>query len=195
MAFYLSGSFFRKAVFLAASGLLFMQGCGPDIKELEEKILAKDPSFKSVIEGMNAVRKELAAERASYLSKMEQIEGQIKALESKRSDLRRAHNSRMEMINKKLGPEKAVFEAELVEMKKEFRIRSAQIRTIEKNIKEINDLIEKQDILAMTQGEMRTWNERLASLILQKEELTAEKEKLAVNIEVTEWKIKVMSAR
>jgi chromosome segregation ATPase len=185
----------------AACAVLFalvpalLQGCTRDTGELEKQILARDASFKSVIEMRDSIRDETASEKAAYLSESSSIDREIASLKERKIRLRKDHAQRMERIKRKLSPVRTDFQADLAEMKSKLSFKTTQIRAIDKSINEINTLIEKEDTLAMTQEEMRTWNERLASLISQKEELAAERERLASEIELTEMKIKVISAQ
>lgn len=172
-----------------------LQGCAGDTGELEKRILERDASFKSVLEIRDSIRNETASEKAAYLSESARIDREIASLRDRKTGLRKDHSQRLERIKRKLNPVITDLRSDLAEMKSRLGFKITQIRAIDKSIKEINTLIEKEDTLAMTQEEMRTWNERLASLISQREELAAQRERLASEIELTEMKIKVISAK
>jgi predicted nucleic acid-binding Zn-ribbon protein len=197
MAEGFSRRFFKPAAvsLTLAAGCILFQGCIKDTAELEKEILSYDASFKTVLDKRNSMRNELAAEKAAYLSALRQINHQIDALKDQKLQARAQHASRVEKIKKKLNSEISVLQADLLDMKRNLRFKEVQLEATEKSIGEINALIKKEDTLSMTQEEMRTWNDRLASLTRKKEELVSEREKLARDIEITKTKLKVISAK
>ena len=195
MAMLLSKKIFKTMLPALAACCLLSQGCSEDTTDMEKTILSRDASFQSVIDKRNSMLNEIAAEKAAYLTKIGQMDQQIEALKDQKLQVRTESSSRIERISRKLNPEKSSFKGELLDMRGNLRLKEVQVEAIDKSINEINELIKKEDTLAMTQEEMRTWNDRLASLVNQKEELVSQMEKLSTDIEITEMKVKVLSSK
>ena len=195
MTMPLSEKFFKTMLAALAVCCLLSQGCSEDTTEMEKTILSHDASFHSVIDKRNSMRDEIAAEKAAYLTKIGQMDQQIEALKDQKLQVRTESSSRVERMSRRLNPEKSFFKGELLDMRGDLRLKEVQVQAIDKSINEINALIKKEDTLAMTQEEMRTWNDRLASLVTQKEELVSQMGKLSTDIEITEMKVKVLSAK
>ena len=78
-----------------------------------------------------------------------------------------------------------------MEISYQYKQKAELVRSIDRDIDEINSLIKKKESLSLTQEEMRIWNERRASFIDNKESVNLEKSKLKEEIEITKLKIKV----
>ena len=97
------------AIFVLVAALL--QGCAQDTGEIEKQILARDTSFKSVIEMRDSIRDETAAEKAAYLSESSRIDREIASLRDRKIQLRKDHSQRLERIKRKLNPVRTDFQS------------------------------------------------------------------------------------
>ncbi|MGB2601439.1 MAG: hypothetical protein WBD00_01715 [Candidatus Omnitrophota bacterium] len=167
-------------------------GCQKDQGDSEKKIIAYDPSFQKTLDNRDSLRQELATQRAAFLRKAQQIDNQIDALKEERAQKKKDYLSSVDKIKRQIDPSKRQLQRDLMEMQRQSKRKSSEIRDLEKDINEITDLIEKKDDLALTQEEIQTWNERLATLIEKKENLSVEREKIQSDIEVTRLKDRVL---
>jgi chromosome segregation ATPase len=177
---------------LACLLCLAFQGCVKDRSELEKKIVAHDPSFQKSLDNRNSLREQLDSQKAIFLGKEKEANDQISALKQGKINARKEYLAQSEKIKRQLQPEKRQLQRDLMDIKRQYKHKEQEIRDINKDINEISALIKKKDALALTQGEIRTWNERLSSLIEKKEVINAEKGKLEEEIEITKLKIKVL---
>lgn len=186
--------FFPRAIIvLVVSGAcLLSQGCREDESEIEKKIIAYDSSFQEVLDRRNRLREELEKQEASYTRNQQDMDARIQALKEKKVLLKKEFASKEEGLTRQMHPEKRRLENDLVNLKRMYSRMNEDVRNVNRDIKEITSLIDKKEKLALTQEEIMTWNERLASLIKKKETINAEQEKLKNDIEITQLKIKVL---
>ena len=107
--------------------------------------------------------------------------------------LKKEYLSSVEKIKRQIQPEKRRLQRELIDMKTRSRQTQILVRDIDRDIKEINALLEKKDVLDLTQEEIQTWEQRLAALIKKREVLSSEKVKLTQDIEAAKMKDKVLN--
>ena len=170
-------------------------GCNEDAAEIEKKIIAHDPSFQKILDKRDAMIEELSAKKAGYLNKRIQIDEEIETLKEEKSMLRTDYAEEIQRTKRRLNPEKRTLERELLEAERDYKRTKEEISIINSDIKEISELIGKKDKRSLTQEEMKTWNDRLGTLIGNKEAVTAEKNKLEADIATTKMKLKVLSVR
>ena len=115
------------------------------------------------------------------------------ALKEKKVRSGQEYAAKAEQIKRQLHPEQRNLKRDLIEMQRCYGQKSEEVRHTERDIREINVLIKKKDKLALTQAEIQTWNDRLASLVKKWEMLSSEREKLRTEIGVTKMKIKVLN--
>ncbi len=171
---------------------LAFQGCLEDRAELEKRILAHDPSFQKTLDSRDSLREQLDSQKAIFLRRESEANSLIKALKQKKIDAKKEYSAQVEKIRRQIQPEKRQLRRSLIDIKRQYKCKEQEIGHIDKDINEITALIKKKDALALTQDEIRTWNERLSSLIKKKNEISAEKDKLGKEIEITKLKIKVL---
>ena len=167
-------------------------GCVDNRAEMEKKILAADPSFQQKLEERNLLRKELDTSRAIFMKSCAEVDAKITALRENKSQTRQEYSMVVDKIKRQVQPEKRRLEEELVDVKHQCEIRKIAIKSVEKDIEEITALINRRDTLAMSQEEIRTWNERLATLVNKKEKLLAEVTEIQNKTDVTKLKIRVL---
>lgn len=172
--------------------ILSVAGCRKDLGESEKKVVAYDPSFQKTLDNRNSLRRELETQRAVFARKTQQIDNQIGALKEQKAEAKKEYIASVDKIKRQIHPAKRQLQRDLMELERKYRRKSAEVKDLEKDINEINGLIEKKDELALTQEEIQTWNERLTNLIQKKEELSAERKKIQTEIEVTKLKDRVL---
>ena len=182
-------------LFLFLSSCFSSSGCFEKREELEKEILAHDPSFQDTIDKRNAMEDELEATLLAYQRKVQEADEQIAALKEEKIIAKTEYTDQVDRIRRRLNPEKGALQSDLVDMKRSYKIKNIQVREIDRDIKEINSLINKEDKLSLTQEEMKTWNDRLSSLIEKKEEVAAERDKLQADVRATELKLKVIRVK
>lgn len=175
--------------------LLLLSGCRGDVLELEKKVLERDPSFQSVIDEKDAMSKELDETKKDYFKKKHGMEGQIAAIRQELEKTRGEYASRVERIKKKLDPEITEMKNGVKILKLEVTVRNAELRGVEKSIKEIKELVQKGQSLEMTQEEMRMWNERMTSLLNKREAIVKDRDKTVADIETSEFKVRILTER
>lgn len=184
----------RTLAALAACLFLFLSsGCVEDRAEAEKRILAHDPSFRKVVDKRNSLREELARQKALLSKKRQDIADQVTVLRAKKDQAKKEYAASVEKIKRQLQPEKRQLERDLMEQERLYRKLKMELGENNRDIEEIGSLIKKKDQLTLTQEEIRTWNDRLASLIKKKDETYSEKQKTEEEIEVTKLKIKVIN--
>ena len=167
-------------------------GCKKDQADTEKRIVAYDPSFQKVLDIRNSLQQQLSTQRAAFLRKVRQIDSQINALKEEKSQAKKEYISSVEKIKRQIHPSKRQLQRDLMDLQRQHKRKSAEIKDLEKDINEISGLIKKKDELALTGEEIQTWNERLATLIGKKEELVVGREKIRSDIEMTKLKDKVL---
>lgn len=185
--------FFLKCVIL--SSLLCLQGCGPDLEEIQEKVLERDPSFKEVIDERSSMDAEVERARREYEERKLALERKISDI---RQDLNRSRGEyleRVERIKRRLDPQITSLENEIRDMRRRLSLREAEIKAFEKSIKDIEDLVDRGRSLEMTQEEMRMWNERMRTLVREREEAVKDRDALIQQIETAGMKIRIMRGR
>ena len=193
MGMKMFASFIVMAALLMPS--LSLQGCMKDQAELEKRILAHDPSFRKILDKRNSLRDQLNTRKTDLLRKQRDIDSRISALKQEKVNAEKNYSAQADKIKRQILPEKRQLERDLLDMRREYKTNKVKLANVNKDIKEINDLIRKKDDLALTREEIRTWNDRLASLIKDKETAASEKNKVQKEIEVTKMKIKVLNVR
>ena len=179
-------------VLLSAAFLMLpLQGCVKDTSEEEKEILAYDASFKKTIDTRDSLRKQLDEAKTSYLNKIASIDLQINGLKEQKEKAKIYYSTSVEEIKRQVQPVRRRLERELIDFKRQYKIKSEEAANAEDDIREITALTEKKDKLSLTQEEIKTWNDRLAALIEKKEKLSAEKEELAEEIRILKLKLKV----
>jgi len=179
-------------VICVSSMLLLSQGCTEDRSELEKKILTNDPSFQETIDKRNALQQELDSHKVKFLQKKQEVDTRIIALKEEQKQLEKEYSSFAEKTRRQLYPEKNALEEKLADTILQYNGKKVEIRGTDRDIREINALIKKKDSLSMTQQEMKTWNDRLLSLMKKRETYNSEKNKLQEDIKITKLKIKVL---
>jgi len=170
----------------------FFQGCSPfNMAETEKKIVEYDPSFQKLLNKRNSLQCELDRKKTIFREKKQKINDKIKGMQEEKLQLEKEQLSLEEQITRQIQPEKRELKKSLMEISYQYKQKSELCRSIDRDIDEINSLIKKKESLSLTQEEMRIWNERLASLIENKENVNLEKNKLKEEIEITKLKIKV----
>ncbi|MFC1570415.1 hypothetical protein ACFL4E_01390 [Candidatus Omnitrophota bacterium] len=149
--------------------ILSLSGCAGDSAEKEKKILAQDPSFQKVLDKRNSMVDELATHKTNYLAKRVQIDEEISTLKEEKSLIRTQYAEEIQRTKRRLNPEKRNLERDLLESERSYKRINSELVDINSDIKEITALIGKKEKLALTQEEMKTWNDRLATLIEAKE--------------------------
>lgn len=170
----------------------FLAGCFEEREEIEKEILTYDPSFQNTIDKRNTMEEELETALLVYQRKIQEVDEQVAALKEEKIIAKTEYTAQVERIKRRLNPEKGTLKSDLVDMTRSYKIKNIQVREIDKDIKEISSLIDKEDKLSLTQEEMKTWNDRLSSLIEKKEEVAGERDKLQADIHATELKLKVL---
>ena len=185
----------KKTIILAAALALSLpsQGCVRDRQEAEKTILAHDPSFQKTIDKRNQIRKQMDSHENVYMVLKQNISSQILALKEKREKAKKDYLDSLEKLKGQMHPERRELDRALLETERKYRLKGSELGTINRDIKEIEALIKKKDGLTLTPEEIKTWNDRLASLVRRKAEVSAEKEKLAKEIEITKLKIGVLN--
>ena len=171
---------------------LFFQGCSPlNTAETEKKIVKYDPSFQKLLNKRNSLQCELEQKKTIFREKKQKINDKIKVMREEKLQLEKEQLSLEEQITRQIQPEKRELQKSLIEMSYQYKQKAELGRSIDRDIDEINSLIKKKESLSLTQDEMRIWNERMSSLIENKESVNLEKSKLKEEIEITKLKIKV----
>ncbi len=185
------------AVKILVSGLcvIALQGCRADIAEMEKKVLERDPSFREVIDARESMTRELEKARMEYNEKKRRLEGKIFSLRQELQRSRGEHADRVERIKRRFDPDITALENEIRGMRRRLSVRNAEIRALDKSIREIKDLVERGRNLEMTQEEMRLWNERMTSLVREREEAIRERDAISEDIETSGLKVRIMKGR
>lgn len=168
------------------------QGCVKDIGEAEKKVAAYDPSFQKTLDNRDALRRQLESIRAEYLRNTDQIDSQMDALQERKAQVKRDYTAAAEQVKKQIDPEKRQLQRDLMEFQRQHKIKAIELENVERDIKEITALINKKEELDLTQEEIKTWNDRLASLMQKKEKLSSEKDRIRQDIDITKLKDKVL---
>lgn len=169
-----------------------MEGCVKDHAEIEKKILENDPSFQKILDSRNSLRDELNNQKTGFMKKKQEIDMQISSLRGKKTEAKRMYSSSVERIKRQLYPRRRELERELMEMQRRYKLKSGIMGDVDRDIMEISTLIKKKDDLALTQEEIKTWNDRLSLFLEKKAALGSEKDKLKTDIEITKLKISVL---
>ncbi len=171
------------------------QGCVKDRAEMEKEILGHDPSFQKDLDKRNTVQKEIASLEAAYRQTCMKIDEEITALKEKKTQVKNEYLTSLDKLKRQVNPEVRELQRNLLDMQRDHKRQKEELGDIDRDIKEINSLINKKDQLVLTQEEVKTWNERLASLAEKKSAADSEIERLAKEIEITKLKIKVLSIK
>jgi len=171
---------------------LLIQGCGRTSPDIDKIILEHDPSFQETIDRRNSLRKEIELNRADFLKKDTAAEIKIKDLKKKRERFKRGYTQKEGNIKHELDPEKRQLERKLKDLERKYHRKNEEIQDAERDMKEINSLIKKQEVLSLTPEEIRTWNSRISVLVKKKDKISTEGDKLKKEIEITKLKIKVL---
>jgi hypothetical protein len=189
-------SYLKGTVFLLLCGLaVLQQGCVENREEMQKKILAHDPSFQESLEKRNSLQEKLDLQKAAYLRKKIEIEGEINALKEKSVQAKEEYATYAEDTKRQIEPDKRHLKQDLLEMKNRYELKKAELGSVNRDINEIDSLIKRKDRLALTPEEIQTWNKRLASLIEKKAEVEADLDKFKKEIEITNLKIKVLDLK
>ena len=179
------------AVFLLVPFLL--QGCTENQEEIEKKILIYDPGFQDKLDERDSLRSDLAVEKMSFLDKEQKLNDQISDMKKLKAKLSAEHADQARKIKDELQPRKQQMKEALLLMKRRFALEKEKIKQVDNDINEVNELISKKDVLALTQEEIKTWEDRLTGLIKKKEGILTETDKMKKEIEINQMKIKVMT--
>ncbi len=184
-------------IFLIVACLVFFvnSGCVRDCAETEKEILSYDPSFSEILDIKKAAIKELNDTKVEFLAKEDQIIREVGLLKTRRRELKRAFSEKSGRIHQRLDPEKRELQRLMVDIEREVKHKQIFVKDINRDIEEINVLIDKKESLALTQEEIRTWNDRLSTLMKNKEAAVTEINRNIEEIRVTKLKLKVMEIR
>jgi hypothetical protein len=177
------------ALLVLCAACMFVSGCTSDQEASEKKILAHDPAFRSVLDTRDAMMKELDVRQAEFQRAVLGIDNQIAGLKDKKRQITGTHAVQTDKIKKRLDPEKRRMEKSLTDMRQVVERMNVEIRDLDGDIKEIQALIDKKDKLSLTQEEMGTWSDRMVSLIERKAETAKKRDRVKLEIEITELKI------
>ena len=172
---------------------LFSYGCSKDMKEAEKKIVEFDPTFKKNLEKRNSLRKMISDQEKLYSGQKSKIAEQIRLLKAKDGELSRQNVQNIENIRQQIEPERRQLRRAIIEKKREHEKVIEALADINKDIREINKLVEKKEDLSLTQEELSTWNDRLGSLMKRRTLKESERLDLEREISVAKMKLKVMS--
>ncbi|MFH1395072.1 MAG: hypothetical protein ABIH09_02845 [Candidatus Omnitrophota bacterium] len=191
MFLHLSKTKFLVCIIILTTFLF--QGCSSDTGEIEKTILEHDPSFQKILDKRNGLHKRLDEKRTEFLKKKEEIDVRINILQEQKRQLENEYSVQTDDVKCQIQPEKRVFQKSIIELEYSYKQKKETLRSIENDIKEINSLMKKKDVLALTPEEMKVWNDRLSMLVEKKEAQISEKNKLKKEIEITKLKIKVFN--
>lgn len=177
--------------FTAIQCFLF-SGCSRNSSDIEMSILEYDSAFKEILNKRDLLRTQLESEKESFLRKRNDIDQSILSLKEKKNELRKQHEQQEIKIKREIDPYRRQIERELIDARRKYKSNGGELADISKDAKEINALIAKKEKLALTQEELRTWNDKLTSLMSRKDKAEEERVKIKMQIEVIKLKLKVL---
>lgn len=169
-----------------------LQACLRNTEEMKKEILTYDSSFNETLILRDSLQKEMNLKRTDFANKDNEFNREIAQIKSQKSAEKKKYISSAEEIKKRLIPEKKKVMENLLKLQEAYDGQRKKLKGMMKDIEEINSLLCKKDTLGLANGEMRTWNARLASLIEKKASLISENDKVKKEIEITKLKIKVL---
>lgn len=177
---------------LLAAFVFASSGCKKDRAEDESRILAHDPTFKTELAKRNALRQEMIDQKQAYMKLCRENDFKIAALKKQKKQAKNNYQATVEKIKVQINPYKRQLRQEYLDKQREYKRKKSEIADILKDTKEITALMDKKDRLVLTQEEVKTWNDRLSSLIARKAQLEEDTKQLKKDIEIMKLKIKVM---
>jgi len=175
--------------------LFAASGCVKDRGEVEKEILNYDPSFVEILDKRKASIEELNNMKTALLSNKKQINREICLLKTKKTDIKRKFSEDSGRIKQRLDPEKREMRRTIVDVERELKRKMGFVRDANRDIEEINVLIKKKESLALTQEEIRTWNDRLSTLTKNKEAAILEINRIKEEVRITKLKLYVMEIK
>lgn len=172
--------------------LLIICGCSGEKKDIQQEVVSYDPSFQKVLDERDNIKKESLLREQEFRKKQQRIDEQIRFLEQKKRDARKEHLAQLQRISTELDPEVRQLKRDLIDLRRKYRSTAEALENIDRDIREITDLIDKKDQLLLTQEELSTWNSRLESLVQEKQKKRARAAKIKKDIEITGLKIKLL---
>ncbi|MFH1798204.1 MAG: hypothetical protein ABH844_02500 [Candidatus Omnitrophota bacterium] len=180
-------------------GMLFLcvalQACTRNTKEMEKRILAHDSSFGEVLKLRDSLQKELDLKRTDFSNKKNELDEEISRVRSRQNQEKEKYFSSAEGVKKQMLPEKGKLREDLLKTQQIRDEQRKKVQVIGKDIAEVNSLLRKKDVLGLGRDEVRTWNDRLASLIEKKAILISENNKVKEEIEIIKLKLEVLNLK
>lgn len=172
-----------------------LSGCVQDRAQMEKKILAYDPSFRTVLSKRDLFNAELGSLRAAFVKVRNTIDAQISALRDKRTRAKKEYDASAEKIKLQFQPEFRKVERETIEAQRRYDQKSVELREVDRDMKEVSYLMKKKDKLILTEEEMKTWTDRIADLTEKKTAILEEMGRIKEELQIDKMKIKVMRLR
>ncbi len=172
---------------------VFVQGCAENRAEIEKMVVAQDPSFQGMIEKMNSIRERINLDKQVFLQKKNEIEGRIQVLREEKKKLQMAYSAAIDRLKRQVHPEKMVLEKDLADLEVKYNIAKEALAHVEREIKDVKQLMDKKENIEMSREEMNAWKDRLGYLLKDKEGKILERDGLKRAVEVTKYKIKLLN--
>ncbi len=169
-----------------------LSGCLQDRAQLEKKVLAYDPSFKTVLKKRDLLDAELDSLRAAFIKVKSTIDAQITVLRDKRLRAKREYDTSVEKIKLQFHPELRKVEREILEVQRRHDEKSIELREVERDMKEVSYLMKKKDKLVLTEEETKSWSDRIADLTEKKTDILEELGKINEELQIDKMKLKAM---
>jgi len=189
-----------KVVVAISAFCVLLSGCVmEDRAEMEKTILQHDSSFQEILDQRDAYQRESDSAKAAYIreygeleDKISELRNQIAAIREQEANLKLSHLASLDEIKRKIYPRKRALKQDLAEMQRRLKRREVELRDIDKDIAEVEALVDKKERLSLTREEIHAWNKRFSSLVERKAEIEKEVEETKRNIEITRLKVKVL---
>jgi len=186
-----------KIIFGAAALLIAgtLTGCFQDRAKIEKSILEQDPNFQKMLDSRNFLQEGIESRYKVYQDKTKEIDAQIQMLKERKAQVRAIYLEFIAKLKRQFDAERKLLQQTLAEYRRQLTVKREEVRSVDKDIKEVSGIVRKKEKLELTREEVQVWQNKLSSLLERKSVLEREAGTIGRNIRITELKIKVYTLR
>ncbi|MFC1806999.1 hypothetical protein ACFL0T_01335 [Candidatus Omnitrophota bacterium] len=161
-------------------------------EEIRIEVLGVDPAFVEVLNEKEEVDEQIRSLNSELKGRHNDINNQILALKNELDTFSKSTKEKVRDINSRLDPHREVLKQNTKELITELKVKERSMSATEKMISRLNNLLDKSSESENLAKEVPKWQNKIASLKLQSQELQKEVSLIRDKIRQNRLKLKLL---
>ena len=161
-------------------------------KEIREEILGKDPSFAQVLDKKGKLDEEIRVILEDFNAKRIDLNSEILILKKELKIAKNESDTKIKEIDSQLLPFREELEQKVRELITELKLKESSLYATKKMIAKFNKLLEERSSSENLAKESSKWQDKIAALKIQAEELEEEVSSIRDKVHLNRLKLKLL---